>query len=85
MAGARKLPTRDEPSPRREFIGTTARLRNPLNTRLQQDTCLSPGDYAVLFALSEAPATVSAPPNSPDPPVTTPSDRDRTRPHVNPH
>ncbi|MEU4419957.1 MarR family winged helix-turn-helix transcriptional regulator [Actinoplanes sp. NPDC024001] len=57
MAGARKLPTRDELSTWREFIETTERLRNMLTARLQHDTGLSPGDYAVLLALSEAPGS----------------------------
>lgn len=39
----------------RDFIETTERLRTELARRLQNDTGLSPGDYAVLLALSEAP------------------------------
>ncbi|MEU4560494.1 MarR family winged helix-turn-helix transcriptional regulator [Actinoplanes sp. NPDC023936] len=51
----RTLPTRDDLRTWREFIETTEALRSALTTRLQHDTGLSPGDYAVLLALSEAP------------------------------
>lgn len=54
---ARKLPTRDELRTWREFIETTETLRATIASRLQQDTGLSPGDYSVLLALSEAPGT----------------------------
>ncbi|MFF8847877.1 MarR family winged helix-turn-helix transcriptional regulator [Streptomyces sp. NPDC015127] len=50
----RKLPTREELRTWREFIETTEALRTMLAARLQDDTGLSPGDYAVLLALSEA-------------------------------
>jgi DNA-binding MarR family transcriptional regulator len=54
MAG-RTLPTRDELRTWREFIETTEALRARVAARLNSDTGLSPGDYAVLLALSEAP------------------------------
>jgi DNA-binding MarR family transcriptional regulator len=50
----RKLPTRDELAIWREFTETTNVLRTRLATRLHDDAALSPGDYAVLLALSEA-------------------------------
>ncbi|MEV6301846.1 MarR family transcriptional regulator [Actinoplanes sp. NPDC051861] len=50
-----RLPTRDQLQVWREFIETTEALRARLATRLQADSGLSPGDYAVLLALSEAP------------------------------
>ncbi|MET9668044.1 MarR family transcriptional regulator [Streptomyces sp. NPDC006475] len=50
----RKLPTREELRTWREFIETTEALRTILAARLQDDSDLSPGDYAVLLALSEA-------------------------------
>jgi DNA-binding MarR family transcriptional regulator len=55
MPGSRKLPTRDELRTWREFIETTEALRSVLAARLTGDTGLSPADYAVLLALSEAP------------------------------
>lgn len=55
MAGARRLPTREELRIWREFLESTTALRTVLATRLQRDTGLSMGDYAVLLALSEAP------------------------------
>ena len=54
MPGGRKLPTRAELSTWREFIETTERLRATVSTRLHEDTGLSPGDYVVLLALTEA-------------------------------
>ncbi|MEU8239103.1 MarR family transcriptional regulator [Actinoplanes missouriensis] len=51
----RKLPSRDDLRTWREFIETTEALRGALTARLQHDTGLSPGDYTVLLALSEAP------------------------------
>jgi DNA-binding MarR family transcriptional regulator len=54
MPGARRLPTRIELRTWREFIETTEVLRTALAARLQSDTGLSPGDYSVLLALSEA-------------------------------
>lgn len=50
----RKLPTRDELHTWREFVETSQALSARLATRLQNDTGLSTGDYAVLLALSEA-------------------------------
>lgn len=54
MPSSRKLPTREELRTWRDFLETTERLRTLLAARLQGDTGLSPGDYAVLLALSEA-------------------------------
>jgi DNA-binding MarR family transcriptional regulator len=54
MPGSRRLPTRGELRTWREFIETTEALRTVLAARLHSDTGLSPGDYAVLLALSEA-------------------------------
>jgi DNA-binding MarR family transcriptional regulator len=54
MPGTRRLPTRAELRTWREFIEATEALRTALAARLQSDTGLSPGDYAVLLALSEA-------------------------------
>jgi len=54
MPRTRRLPTRAELHAWREFIETTEALRTVLAGRLQNDTGLSPGDYAVLLALSEA-------------------------------
>lgn len=51
----RRLPTRAELRTWREFRETTEALRSALAARLQSDTGLSTGDYAVLLALSEAP------------------------------
>lgn len=53
MPGQRKLPTRGELQTWREFLEATDALRATLAARLQSDTGLSPGDYAVLLALSE--------------------------------
>ncbi|MFI2367683.1 MarR family winged helix-turn-helix transcriptional regulator [Streptomyces sp. NPDC018833] len=50
----RKLPTREELRIWREFVETTEALRTILTTRLQDNTGLSPGDYTILLALSEA-------------------------------
>ncbi|GAA3297601.1 MarR family transcriptional regulator [Dactylosporangium vinaceum] len=50
----RRLPARDELRTWREFIETAEALRSALATRLHHDTGLSPADYAVLLALSEA-------------------------------
>lgn len=55
MPGTSKLPTREELRTWREFLETTMALRTVLAARLQHDTGLSMGDYAVLLALSEAP------------------------------
>ena len=50
----RQLPTADELRIWREFIETAEALRSELTSRLQSESSLSPGDYAVLLALSEA-------------------------------
>jgi DNA-binding MarR family transcriptional regulator len=52
--GGRQLPTADELRIWRTFIETTAALGSRLESRLQSDSSLSTGDYAVLLALSEA-------------------------------
>jgi DNA-binding MarR family transcriptional regulator len=54
MPRRRKLPTRDELHIWRQFIESGETLRNLLAVRLQSDAGLSPADYAVLLALSEA-------------------------------
>ncbi len=51
----RRLPTTEELRIWRDFIETAEALRSELASRLQSETSLSPGDYAVLLALSEAP------------------------------
>lgn len=51
----RQLPTVDELRIWRDFIETADALRAELASRLQSETSLSPGDYSVLLALSEAP------------------------------
>jgi DNA-binding MarR family transcriptional regulator len=50
----RRLPTQPELATWREFIETADALRTALAARLQHDTGLSPADYVVLLALSEA-------------------------------
>ncbi|NYH45950.1 DNA-binding MarR family transcriptional regulator [Micromonospora jinlongensis] len=50
----RQLPTAEELRTWRDFIETTAALSSRLESRLQGDSALSTGDYAVLLALSEA-------------------------------
>ncbi|MGW2621218.1 MarR family winged helix-turn-helix transcriptional regulator [Micromonospora taraxaci] len=52
--GGRQLPTAEELRIWRTFIETTAALSSRLESRLQGDSSLSTGDYAVLLALSEA-------------------------------
>lgn len=52
--GGRQLPTTDELRIWRDFIETTAALGARLESRLQGDSGLSTGDFAVLLALSEA-------------------------------
>lgn len=54
MPRRRKLPTREELRVWREFLETGEMLRAVIATRLLTDTGLSPADYAVLLALSEA-------------------------------
>ncbi|MDG4797417.1 MarR family winged helix-turn-helix transcriptional regulator [Micromonospora sp. WMMD1082] len=51
----RHLPTREELRIWRDFVETAETLQHELSTRLQRDCSLSPGDYRVLLALSEAP------------------------------
>ncbi|MEV4412566.1 MarR family transcriptional regulator [Catellatospora sp. NPDC049609] len=51
----RQLPTTEQLRIWRDFIETTEALRSEIASRLQSDCSLSPGDYAVLLALSEAP------------------------------
>lgn len=51
----RQLPTTDELRVWRDFIETAEALRAALGSRLQQESSLSLGDYAVMLALSEAP------------------------------
>ncbi|SHN38398.1 MarR family winged helix-turn-helix transcriptional regulator [Cryptosporangium aurantiacum] len=50
----RRLPTREELAVWRDFLETTEALRTAVGARLHRDTGLSPGDYGVLLALSEA-------------------------------
>ncbi|MEU7825698.1 MarR family winged helix-turn-helix transcriptional regulator [Catellatospora sp. NPDC049111] len=51
---ARRLPTTEELRIWRDFIETAEVLRSALTARLQSESSLSSGDYAVLLALSEA-------------------------------
>ncbi|NGO12586.1 MarR family transcriptional regulator [Streptomyces sp. HC44] len=48
------LPTTEELRIWRDFIETTEALRSELAARLQSESSLSPGDYAVLLAVREA-------------------------------
>ncbi|MEU4626811.1 MarR family transcriptional regulator [Actinoplanes sp. NPDC023801] len=50
----RRLPTSEQLRTWRDFIETAEALRGVLAGRLQAETGLSPGDYAVLLTLSEA-------------------------------
>ncbi|MET8352465.1 MULTISPECIES: MarR family winged helix-turn-helix transcriptional regulator [unclassified Micromonospora] len=50
----RQLPTAEELRVWRDFIETTGELKAQLASRLQIESALSPADYAVLLALSEA-------------------------------
>jgi DNA-binding MarR family transcriptional regulator len=50
----RRLPTAEQLRIWREFVETTEELRSALSSRLQSESSLSPGDYAVMLALSEA-------------------------------
>ncbi|MFD5270795.1 MarR family winged helix-turn-helix transcriptional regulator [Streptomyces sp. NPDC058335] len=55
MTQRRKLfPSSEELLIWRDFIETTEALRSELASRLQTDSSLSPGDYAVLLGLREA-------------------------------
>jgi hypothetical protein len=51
----RQLPTTEQLRIWRDYIETAEALRTALATRLQAECSLSPGDYVVLLALSEAP------------------------------
>ena len=51
---ARRSPTADELRVWRDFIEVTEVLRTEVSARLQSESQLSTGDYAVLLALSEA-------------------------------
>src|SRR4051794_35551206 len=55
-AGQRRrvMPTAEELRVWRDFIETAESLRSRLTSRLQSESALSPGDYAVLLALREA-------------------------------
>ncbi|MEU8658741.1 MarR family winged helix-turn-helix transcriptional regulator [Actinoplanes philippinensis] len=53
----RRLPNSAELRTWRDFIETVEALRTVVAARLQDDSGLSPGDYVVLLALSEAPET----------------------------
>jgi DNA-binding MarR family transcriptional regulator len=50
---SRRLPTEQQLATWRAFIETTEQLRSALAARLQAETGLSPGDYAVLLALHD--------------------------------
>ena len=50
----RTLPTTDELRVWRAYVETAEAVRSELASRLQSESSLSPGDYAVLLALSEA-------------------------------
>ncbi|GIE83184.1 MarR family transcriptional regulator [Actinoplanes philippinensis] len=53
----RRLPSSAQLRTWRDFIETVEALRTVVAARLQDDSGLSPGDYVVLLALSEAPET----------------------------
>jgi DNA-binding MarR family transcriptional regulator len=50
----RRSPTPEDLSAWRNFIETSERMRSVIGARLQSDSGLSSGDYAVLLTLSEA-------------------------------
>jgi DNA-binding MarR family transcriptional regulator len=50
----RRSPTSGELASWRAFIETSERMRGAIGSRLQSDSGLSTGDYAVLLSLSEA-------------------------------
>jgi DNA-binding MarR family transcriptional regulator len=52
--GARQSPTADELAVWREYIETAEAMRQALAAGLQSTSGVSPGDYGVLLALSEA-------------------------------
>src|SRR5262245_43129972 len=51
----RQLPTAEQLRIWRDYIETAEVLRSVIASRLQAEASLSPGDYAVLLALREAP------------------------------
>ncbi|MFD4506385.1 MarR family winged helix-turn-helix transcriptional regulator [Streptomyces sp. NPDC058457] len=53
-ARRKEFPSAEELRIWRDFIETTEALRAELAARLQRESALSPGDYAVLLALREA-------------------------------
>src|SRR5690242_20469999 len=53
----RRFPTRDELRVWRDFLEVSEAVRAELAARLQAESGLSTGDYAVLLALSEAEGT----------------------------
>lgn len=52
---ARRSPTAAELSAWRGFVETSERIRSVIGSRLQTDSGLSTGDYAVLLSLTESP------------------------------
>ena len=50
----RRSPTTDQLAAWRVFVETSERMRGAIGSRLQADSRLSTGDYAVLLSLSEA-------------------------------
>jgi DNA-binding MarR family transcriptional regulator len=53
--GNRRSPTPEQLRSWRTFVETSERLRSTIGARLQADSGVSIGDYAILLALSEAP------------------------------
>jgi DNA-binding MarR family transcriptional regulator len=51
----RQLPTKEELRIWRDYVETAEALKYEIASRLQSESSLSAGDYAVLLALSEAP------------------------------
>jgi DNA-binding MarR family transcriptional regulator len=51
----RRSPTAEELSAWRSFIEVSERMRSAIGSRLQSDSGVSSGDYAVLLSLTEAP------------------------------
>lgn len=56
-SGPRRSPTPEGLGAWRNFVETSERLRAAVGSRLQADSGLSSGDYAVLLTLTEAPDT----------------------------
>jgi DNA-binding MarR family transcriptional regulator len=54
-SGGRRSPTAADLAAWRTYIETSERMRSVIGSRLQTDSGLSNGDYAVLLSLSEAP------------------------------